>query len=109
MGPAWTALEQRRHAEVWARSQRALPAPCSRLRFEELVRQWVGRFAGPMDVDPVDRSGCAGGSGSWVVDLRKLLCQWESLTTVQIAVPGVTEAVSPTLLWRGWTARAASA
>ncbi|MFY1673806.1 ATP-binding protein [Plantactinospora sp. WMMB334] len=47
MRPAWTALEQRRGADVWRRSQRryasAVLGPC----FEGLVREWVLRFAAP--------------------------------------------------------------
>ncbi|SCE65990.1 hypothetical protein GA0074695_0104 [Micromonospora viridifaciens] len=47
MRPAWTALEQRRGAEVWRRSQRRYASAVLGPRFEEIVRQWVLRFADP--------------------------------------------------------------
>jgi AAA+ ATPase superfamily predicted ATPase len=47
MRPAWTALEQRRGAEVWRRSQRRFASAVLGPRFEELVRQWVVQFAAP--------------------------------------------------------------
>lgn len=47
MRPTWTALEQRRGADVWRRSQpryaSAVVGPC----LEELVRVWAQRFAAP--------------------------------------------------------------
>lgn len=47
MRPAWTALEQRRGADVWRRSQRRYASAVVGPRFEELVRQWAVRFAAP--------------------------------------------------------------
>ncbi|MGC1211290.1 MAG: ATP-binding protein [Micromonospora sp.] len=47
MRPAWTALEQRRGAEVWQRSQRRYASAVLGPRFEEIVRQWCVRFADP--------------------------------------------------------------
>lgn len=47
MRPAWTALEQRRGAEVWRRSQPRFTSAVLGLRFEELVRHWTVRFAAP--------------------------------------------------------------
>ena len=47
MRPAWTALEQRRGADVWRRSQRRYASAVLGPRFEEIVRQWVLRFADP--------------------------------------------------------------
>jgi AAA+ ATPase superfamily predicted ATPase len=47
MRPAWTALEQRRGADVWRRSQRRFASAVLGPRFEEIVRQWAVRFAGP--------------------------------------------------------------
>lgn len=47
MRPAWTALEQRRGAEVWRRSQRRYASAILGPRFEEIVRQWALRFADP--------------------------------------------------------------
>jgi AAA+ ATPase superfamily predicted ATPase len=45
MRPAWTALEQRRGADVWRRSQRRYAGTVLGPRFEEIVRQWAVRFA----------------------------------------------------------------
>ncbi|MFI6759192.1 hypothetical protein ACIBF5_08620 [Micromonospora sp. NPDC050417] len=45
--PAWTALEQRRGADVWRGAQRRFTVAVLGPRFEEMVRQWAGRFAGP--------------------------------------------------------------
>ncbi len=47
MRPAWTALEQRRGADVWRRSQRRYAAAVLGPAFEEIVRQWALRFAAP--------------------------------------------------------------
>lgn len=47
MRPAWTALEQRRGAEVWRRSQQRFASAVLGPRFEELVRHWTVRFADP--------------------------------------------------------------
>ncbi|WFE37893.1 hypothetical protein [Micromonospora sp. WMMD998] len=47
MRPAWTALEQRRGADVWRRSQRRFASAVLGPRFEEIVRQWSLRFADP--------------------------------------------------------------
>ncbi|MFI2662371.1 hypothetical protein [Micromonospora carbonacea] len=47
MRPAWTALEQRRGSDVWRRSQRRYASAVLGPTFEELVRQWALRFAGP--------------------------------------------------------------
>ncbi|MFI6331581.1 ATP-binding protein [Micromonospora chersina] len=47
MRPAWTALEQRRGADVWRRSQRRYASAVLGPRFEEIVRQWSVRFADP--------------------------------------------------------------
>lgn len=47
MRPAWTALEQRRGADVWRRSQRRYASAVLGPRFEEIVRQWSLRFADP--------------------------------------------------------------
>ncbi|WFE59088.1 ATP-binding protein [Micromonospora sp. WMMD712] len=47
MRPAWTALEQRRGADVWRRSQRRYASAVLGPTFEELVRQWALRFADP--------------------------------------------------------------
>ncbi|MEV4753504.1 ATP-binding protein [Micromonospora sp. NPDC049559] len=47
MKPTWTALEQRRGADVWRRSQRRYASAVLGPRFEDLVRQWVLRFAAP--------------------------------------------------------------
>ncbi|WP_406038899.1 ATP-binding protein [Micromonospora sp. NBC_00898] len=47
MRPAWTALEQRRGADVWHRSQRRYASAVLGPRFEEIVRQWSLRFADP--------------------------------------------------------------
>lgn len=47
MRPAWTALEQRRGADVWRRSQRRYASSVLGPRFEEIVRQWSLRFADP--------------------------------------------------------------
>ncbi|MEV0806427.1 ATP-binding protein [Micromonospora sp. NPDC050200] len=47
MRPAWTALEQRRGADVWPRSQRRYASAVLGPRFEEIVRQWSVRFADP--------------------------------------------------------------
>ncbi|NES26181.1 ATP-binding protein [Micromonospora terminaliae] len=47
MRPAWTALEQRRGADVWRRSQRRYASAVLGPRFEEIVRQWAVRFADP--------------------------------------------------------------
>ncbi|MET8906303.1 hypothetical protein [Micromonospora sp. NPDC004551] len=47
MRPAWTALEQRRGADVWRRSQRRYASTVLGPRFEEIVRQWSVRFAEP--------------------------------------------------------------
>lgn len=47
MRPAWTALEQRRGADVWRRSQRRYTSAVLGPRFEELVREWALRFAAP--------------------------------------------------------------
>ncbi|MEU5941787.1 ATP-binding protein [Micromonospora sp. NPDC047548] len=47
MRPAWTALEQRRGADVWRRSQRRYASAVLGPRFEEIVRQWSVRFAEP--------------------------------------------------------------
>jgi uncharacterized protein len=47
MRPAWTALEQRRGAEVWRRSPRRFTSAVLGPSFEELVRQWAVRFAAP--------------------------------------------------------------
>lgn len=47
MRPAWTALEQRRGADVWRRSQRRYASAVLGPRFEELVREWTLRFAAP--------------------------------------------------------------
>ena len=47
MRPAWTALEQRRGADVWRRSQRRFASAVLGPRFEEIVRQWALRFAEP--------------------------------------------------------------
>ncbi|MFC0507510.1 AAA family ATPase [Micromonospora costi] len=45
MRPAWTALEQRRGADVWRRSQRRYASAVLGPGFEETVRQWALRFA----------------------------------------------------------------
>jgi len=45
MRPAWTALEQRRSADVWRRSQRRYASAVLGPGFEETVRQWALRFA----------------------------------------------------------------
>ncbi|GLY22419.1 ATP-binding protein [Micromonospora sp. NBRC 101691] len=47
MRPAWTALEQRRGADVWRRSQRRYASAVLGPGFEETVRQWALRFAAP--------------------------------------------------------------
>jgi AAA+ ATPase superfamily predicted ATPase len=47
MRPAWTALEQRRGADVWRRSRRRYTSAVLGPTFEELVRQWALRFADP--------------------------------------------------------------
>lgn len=47
MRPAWTALEQRRGADVWRRSPRRYASAVLGPRFEEIVRQWSLRFADP--------------------------------------------------------------
>ncbi|MEV1144837.1 ATP-binding protein [Micromonospora sp. NPDC049799] len=47
MRPAWTALEQRRGADVWRRSQRRYASAVLGPAFEEIVRQWALRFAAP--------------------------------------------------------------
>ena len=47
MRPAWTALEQRRSADVWRRSQRRYASAVLGPGFEEIVRQWALRFAAP--------------------------------------------------------------
>ncbi|WP_446212279.1 AAA family ATPase [Micromonospora sp. IBSANI012] len=47
MRPTWTALEQRRGADVWRRSQRRYASAVLGPRFEEIVRQWSVRFADP--------------------------------------------------------------
>lgn len=47
MRPAWTALEQRRGAEVWRRSQKRFTSGVLGPRFEELVRNWAVQFADP--------------------------------------------------------------
>lgn len=53
MRPAWTALEQRRGADVWRRSQRRYASAVLGPRFEEIVRQWTVRFAAPESVGGV--------------------------------------------------------
>ncbi|MFG1758365.1 ATP-binding protein [Micromonospora echinofusca] len=45
MRPAWTALEQRRGADVWRRSQPRYASAVLGPAFEEIVRQWALRFA----------------------------------------------------------------
>ena len=45
MRPAWTQLEQRRGAEVWERSQQRFRSAVLGPTFENLVRDWAGRFA----------------------------------------------------------------
>lgn len=70
MRPAWTALEQRRGADVWRRSQRRYASAVLGPRFEDLVREWALRFAAPETfggvvaetgsgvlTDPVSRTG----------------------------------------------------
>src|SRR5262249_2323994 len=47
MRPAWTPLEQRRGPEVWQRSRQRFDSAVAGPRFEELVRDWVSRFASP--------------------------------------------------------------
>lgn len=47
MRPAWTALEQRRGADVWRRSQCRFTSAVLQPSFEEVVRQWAVRFASP--------------------------------------------------------------
>ncbi|MFG1955366.1 ATP-binding protein [Micromonospora sp. NPDC048830] len=47
MRPAWTALEQRRGADVWRRSRRRYTSAVLGPTFEEIVRQWALRFADP--------------------------------------------------------------
>ncbi len=47
MRPAWTALEQRRGADVWRRSQQRFTSAILGPRFEELVRHWAVQFAAP--------------------------------------------------------------
>ncbi len=47
MRPSWTALEQRRGADVWRRSQRRYASAVLGPAFEEIVRQWTLRFAEP--------------------------------------------------------------
>jgi hypothetical protein len=46
MRPTWTALEQRRGAEVWRRSRQRFKSAVLGPRFEDLVRAWVRQFAG---------------------------------------------------------------
>jgi len=45
MRPAWTALEQRRGAEVWRRSRQRFASTVLGPQFEELVRRWAAQFA----------------------------------------------------------------
>jgi AAA+ ATPase superfamily predicted ATPase len=47
MRPAWTALEQRRGADVWRRSQQRYASAVLGPGFEEMVRQWTLRFVAP--------------------------------------------------------------
>jgi AAA+ ATPase superfamily predicted ATPase len=47
MRPAWTALEQRRGADVWRRSRQRFVSAVLGPRFEELARTWVLQFAAP--------------------------------------------------------------
>ncbi|MCG5448543.1 MULTISPECIES: AAA family ATPase [Micromonospora] len=47
MRPSWTALEQRRGADVWRRSNRRYSSGVLGPAFEEIVRQWALRFAAP--------------------------------------------------------------
>jgi uncharacterized protein len=47
MRPAWTQLEQRRGPEVWQRSRARFESAVAGPRFEELVRDWLIRFAAP--------------------------------------------------------------
>jgi hypothetical protein len=47
MRPAWTQLEQRRGQEVWQRSRQRFDSAVAGPRFEDLVRDWVSRFASP--------------------------------------------------------------
>lgn len=47
MRPAWTALEQRRGAEVWRRSRQRFASAVLGPQFEELVRCWTIGFAAP--------------------------------------------------------------
>lgn len=47
MRPAWTALEQRRGAEVWHRSGQRFASAVLGPQFEDLIRQWAGRHASP--------------------------------------------------------------
>ncbi|MER7164634.1 ATP-binding protein [Micromonospora sp. NPDC000207] len=53
MRPAWTALEQRRGADVWRRSQRRYLSAVLGPSFEEMVRQWTLLFADPESVGGV--------------------------------------------------------
>ncbi len=70
MRPAWTLLEQRQGRRVWRRSQQRFTSAVLGPHFEELVRQWVVRFASSTTVggevsdvghaslvDPRDRTG----------------------------------------------------
>jgi uncharacterized protein len=45
MRPVWTQLEQRRGAEVWERSRHRFTSAVIGPTFENLVRDWAGRFA----------------------------------------------------------------
>lgn len=47
MRPAWTALEQRRGADVWRRSHARFASAVLGPRFEELVRSWAVMHAAP--------------------------------------------------------------
>jgi hypothetical protein len=53
MRPAWTALEQRRGADVWRRAQRRFASAVLGPSFEQLVRTWVARFATPESLGAV--------------------------------------------------------
>lgn len=50
MRPAWTLLEQRQGRRVWRRSQQRFTSAVLGPHFEELVRQWVVRYASPTTV-----------------------------------------------------------
>ncbi|MFC3503773.1 ATP-binding protein [Micromonospora krabiensis] len=60
MRPAWTALEQRRGADVWRRSQRRFGSAVLGPAFEETVRQWTLRFAVPETFGGVVAEASAG-------------------------------------------------